>query len=700
MFAQTDRPIQITTPLSGNNLVVLGFSAREAVSELFHFRVEAMWQDTTPLAFDQLLGQKVTITLDAGNGTRYFNGVVNGIAQCEREETSTRYRLEMVPSFWTLTRVTQSRIFQQKSVPDILKAVLTGLDTQYSLTGTYDERDYCVQYRESDFAFACRLMEEEGIFYFFQHTASGHTMVVGDSQSVFQDLDVQPEVIYEELIGGSRDENRIIDWEKVQGLRSGKSTLWDYNFELPDKHLEASQPTLETVQAGTVAHKLKVGGNDAWELYEYPGGYAKRPDGVTAGGGDNAADLQKIFTDNARTVGLRMQQETLPALTIFGTSNHGGFTPGYTFTLQNHFSDDGEYVLLSVQHEAKQPLNPDSQEEPYSYNNRFTAIPAALPYRPARTTPIPFVHGVQTAVVVGPAGAEIYPDKYSRVKVQFPWDRAGTKDSGSSCWLRVATQWAGTQWGTIHIPRVGQEVIVGFMEGDPDQPIIVGSVYNADNMPPYTLPDNKTQSGIKSRSSLSGTADNFNEIRFEDKKGSEDLFMHAEKDMHLEVENDRATDIGHDETRHVVHDRTTNIDNDETKTVKGKETITITGNQATEITQGNQSNLVDMGNQTNEIKMGNMTTTLDMGNQSTELKMGNQSTKLDLGNQDTELMLGNVSIKCDLGSVTIQALQGITLMVGPNTIKMDLTGVTINGLLVTVQASAICQIQGAITMIN
>jgi type VI secretion system secreted protein VgrG len=372
-----------------------------------------------------------------------------------------------------------------------------------------------------------------------------------------------------------------------------------------------------------------------------------------------------------------MKQETVGSILIHGESNHQGLTPGYKFTLTNHFSDNGEFVLTGVEHEATQPLAPDKNTEPFTYQNRFTAIPVALPYAPQRTTPQPVFRCLQTATVVGPAGDEIFPDKYGRVKVQFAWDRQGEDNASSSCWVQVATFWAGKQWGAIHIPRIGQEVIVDFLEGDPDHPVIIGSVYNSDQMPPYTLPDNKTQSGIKSRSSQGGGAANYNEFRFEDKMGSEEILLHAEKDLTTEVE--------HDETRTVgiggPGNRTTTIQTDETKTVHGKETITIDGNQTLEITQGNQS------------------ITLDMGNQTTELKMGNQSTTLDLGNQSTT---------ASVGSISMTAMQSITLTVGGNSITIDQSGITISGIMITISADAMLQasgdamvqVQGGIVMIN
>src|SRR5215469_3030693 len=650
-YQDDQRPIKFTTPLGQYKLLASDFRGREAVSELFRFQVDAVTEEADPITFENLLGKTVTIAIQGTVGIRYFNGLVIGLTQGVREEVFTYYRVEMAPNLWKLTRNTKSFIYEQKSVIDILKILFAGLDVDYSgVTGTYAPREYCVQYRETDFNFASRLMEEEGIFYFFKHTDGGHTLMLGDTPQAFAAIPFQPDVIHQTGFFATAEEDRITAWEKAQDLRSGKSTLWDYTFQMPDKNCETTAQVLDTVQAGTVTHQLSIAGNTSWELYDYPGGYAKRFDGIDKSGGDQASNLSKIFTDNDRTMKIRMEAETAGAMSILGQSLHPGLTPGYTFNLQSHYSDNGKYTVLSVDHQAHQPIGTETDQ--YRYTNSFRAIPNALPYRPPQTTPQPTVNGPQTAVVVGPSGEEIFTDKYGRVKVQFHWDRAGSNDANSSCWLRVGTHWAGKQWGAVHIPRVGQEVIVAFLEGDPDQPIIVGSVYSADNMPPYTLPDNKTQSGIKSRSSKGGASSNYNEIFFEDKMGSEILRIHAEKDQFHEVEHDdtqtvghdRMTTIDHDETREVKNNRTTTIDVDETKTVKGKETITITGNQSREITQGNQ------------------TLTIDQGNQSTTLKMGNQSTELNMGNQSTNV---------DLGSISMEAMQSITLTVGQSKITID-----------------------------
>jgi type VI secretion system secreted protein VgrG len=655
-YTQAGRLMAVTTPLGPDVLLLETFQGSETLSGLFHFQLGLLALSTSAVAFDKVLGQSVTVAFPLpGGGSRYFNGIVSRFSEGpqipgpEGRPTFTRYRAEMVPRFWLLTRQAQSRIFQQMAVPDILKQVLKGLDVSYSLQGKYEPRDYCVQYRETDFAFASRLMEEEGIYYFFKHANGSHTLVVADNPQGHADVPGPTTLIYEGMIGGTREEDRILGWEKTQEVRSGKHTLWDQCFELPGKNLAAQKQLQDSVSVGTVSHNLKAG-SDGLEVYDYPGAYAQRFDGVAPGGSDRAADLQKIFQDNDRTVGLRSQEEAAAAVRIEGFSNCRHLAAGHKFTLTRHFDANGAYVLTGVEHTASQEgVYMGTESSPPAYSNRFECLPAALPYRPARRTLRAHVPGTQTAVVVGPQGEEIFTDKYGRVKVQFPWDRQGKNDANSSCWVRVGTLWAGKQWGSIHIPRVGQEVIVAFEEGDPDRPIIVGSVYNADQMPPYKLPDNRTQSGLKTRSSLKGTADNCNELRFEDKKGSEDILFHAEKDFHREVEHDDNLTVGHDQTIEVKNNRT--------ETVKeGNEQITI--------------------------EKGNRTVSIDTGDDTLTIKTGNQSIKLNVGGSTTE------------------AMQSIVLKVGQSSITIDQTGVTIKGMNITIQGQVQTAVKGTITQIN
>jgi type VI secretion system secreted protein VgrG len=547
-YTQATSPMRFKAEALGDDdLLLVRLQGSEGLSRLFSYHLELYAPLDKPVDFANVLGKGAAVAIDVPGGEpRLFHGIVSRFAQGGRNDTFIRYRLEVVPPLWLLTKRTQSRIFQHVSVPDILKTVFDGLKVAYQIQGTFEPRDYCVQYRESDFAFASRLMEEEGIFYFFRHTADGCEMVVANTPGAHAAIPDPKTLIYDEVEGGGRDEGRITGWEKVQEVRSGKVTLWDHCFELPHEHLEADQKLPDSVQVGGVAHKLSLNGTDKLELYDYPGAYAQRFDGINRGGGEQPAELEKIFQDNRRTARLRIEEEAGGALTIRGTSTCPNLLAGHTFTLERHFDADGDYVLTQVDHSASvEATTYRSGGSPeLEYRNTFQCIPAAVPFRPERTTPRPTVRGTQTAVVVGPRGEEIFTDKYGRVKVQFHWDREGKHDADSSCWIRVGTLWAGKGWGMIHIPRIGQEVIVDFLEGDPDQPIVIGSVYNAEQMPPHQLPKNMTQSGIRTHSSQKGDTGNYNEILFEDKKGHELVSIHAEKDMVETVENNFTRSVG------------------------------------------------------------------------------------------------------------------------------------------------------------
>ena len=597
---QDGRRLKVTTPLGKDVLLLNGFSGQEAISRPFSFHLQCVAENAQKIAFDSLLGQKITVEIALPGGSpRFLNGTCLKVAQGGRDATFTRYLLDLVPEPFLLAQTTQSRIFQQISVPDILKKVLTGLDVTYELQGAFPPRDYCVQYRESDFAFASRLMEEEGIFYFFKHAAGKHTMVVANAPGSHSDLPGKSTLIFDAVGGGTREEDRVNAWEKAQELRSAKVVLWDHCFELPHKHLEAEFPILASVAAGKSSHKLSLGANAKLELYDFPGGYAQRFDGIQPGGGDRPADLQKIFQDNTRTAELRMQERAAASVLVHAASNCRQVVSGHKFTLERHFEGDGSWVVYQVEHVASESADLRSGGGGFTYQNHFSAFPAALPFRPPRLTPIPTVKGTQTAVVVGPPGEEIFTDKYSRIKVQFHWDRQGKSNSDSSCWIRVATPWAGQRWGAIHIPRIGQEVVVDFLEGDMDQPIVVGSVYNAECMPPYDLPANKTQSGVKSRSSLNGTPANFNEFRFEDKKGSEQVFLHAEKNQDIEVEHDETHWVGHDRSKTIDHDETTHVKHDRTETVDRNESISIGANRTESV--GKDETITIGGNRTESV---------------------------------------------------------------------------------------------------
>lgn len=543
-YTQTDRPLKITTPLGADVLLITGWSGHEEISGLFDFQAQLIADRKNKVRFDQIVGQSVTVEMRLlDNSKRYFNGIVRRFSQAARDDHFVHFQAEVVPKLWFLTKTVRSRIFQHLTVPDILRQALTGLNVQYEIAGTYYPRDYCVQYRESDFAFVSRLMEEEGIYYFFKHSDGDHQMVVSDVTTSHPEVPGQSSVIYEEVGREVRADMRVVAWEKSQEVRSGKCTLWDHCFELPGNHLEANEKIIGDVQVGKVSHKLNLA-NDALELYDFPGAYAQRFDGVDPGGADRPSDIQHIFEDRTRTVRLRMEQEESPAILINGKSDCGQFLPGHMFTLDRHWDADGEYLVTSVEHQAVDESYRSDEADSYKYENRFACVPKALRYRPQRVTPKPVMSSAQTATVVGPPGEEIFVDKYGRIKVQFHWDREGKMNADSSCWIRVGQVWAGKGWGGFFWPRIGHEVVVAFEDGDPDRPLIVGSVYNAANMPPFKLPLRKKLGGIKSASERGNSKENFNGIVFFDEKDHEHLSLHSERHMTLNAEFDTRTKVG------------------------------------------------------------------------------------------------------------------------------------------------------------
>ncbi len=734
-FTQSNRPIAVSTPLGKDVLLLEEVAGTEEISGLFAFELAMMALADADVDFKKVVGQAVTVTLRAATdklGDRYLNGIVRRFGQGERIAGQdgfsqfVRYRAEVVPKVWLLTRNSQSRIFQQMKVPDILKKVFEGYDVSYQLQGEYQPRDFCTQYRESDFAFASRLMEEEGVYYFFKHTNGAHQMVLADTPQGHPDIAGGKDVNYQ-LLGATsgqsvEDGERVFDLLKSQEVRTGKETLWDYSFEIPTTDLRPTQAIVPQVSVGTVSHSLTAGGNTNLEAYDYPGRFAQRFDGVNPGGGDRAADVSKISPDGERTVKLRMQEETWPALTLDGQSDCRQFSAGHVFALQKHPNADDSYVLVRVEHAASiEGSYVSGEAKPLAYRNRFHCLPKALPFRPARRTPRARVEGPQTAVVVGPKGEEIFTDKYGRIKVQFRWDRQGKDDADSSCWVRVATPWAGKQWGAVHLPRIGMEVLVAFEEGDPDTPVVVASLYNAANMPPYTLPDNKTQSGVKSRSTLTGTAEQFNELRFEDKKDSEEVYFHAQKDFVRVVENNDLLQVGYEEKdgSHKSDDgsQTIKIYKDRTETLEtGNETITIKkGNRTESLDEGDESVTLKKGNRTHKVKAndtlqvegdstitvtGNRTLTVKEGNRTRKVEKGNDSTTISMGNRDTKIEMGNDSTKLDLGASTTEAMQSIELKVGANSIKIDQSGITIKGIMVKVEGEAMVTVKGAMVQVS
>lgn len=645
---QEGRLLKVATPLAEDFLLIKRIRSREALSQLFRFDLELLHEEeeegteATLVDPQSILGQSMTVVASQADGAeRHFNGICVDFTQGNRNTRFSKYQASLVPKVWLLTQVSQSRIFQNLSVPDILRKVFDGFEFVMEVQGTLQPRNYCVQYRETDWNFASRLMEEEGIFFYFEHTSTSHKMIIANSPSSHRECPSKTSIPFIRDISVEAEEwaGSVFTWRSANRLRAGKFSLRDHNFELPTNNQETEQLS-----------RFNIGGNQNLEIYDYPGEFAKRFDGIASGGGEQAVELQKIFDDRQRTVTIRQQELDVAYKSSYGSSNCCALTAGYRFELTSHPTSENNrnHILVSVETEAVQSPGYISDDTiSNSYNVTFSSIPQGegqAPFRPMRRAEKPVVQGSQTATVVGPAGEEIFTDKYGRVKVQFRWDREGQANASSSCWIRVVQTWAGKKWGTMFIPRIGMEVVVDFLEGDPDQPIITGCVYNAETMPPYTLPDEKTKSTIKTDSSKGGNG--FNELRFEDKKGSEQIFIHAEKDKDIRVKNDLKELIKHD--RHLI------IENDQYEQVKKDKHLQVTGDH-------------------NE-KIGG-TMSLNVGSDLQEKVSQNYA--LDAGTE--------VHIKAGMKAV-IEAGTQLTLKVGGNFIDINSAGVTIKGTMVLINS--------------
>jgi type VI secretion system secreted protein VgrG len=529
---QALRRIAINTPLGPDVLLVRRCSVREQMNRLFRIELDLISKKNN-LAFDDIIGQNATLRLELANQTRYFNGFVSRFVQTKSERSYSVYKATLVPWLWFLTRTSDCRIFQESmeeppdemTVPGIIKKVFKDFGFEDfrddGLSESYRKWEFCVQYRETAFNFVSRLMEQEGIGYFFEHTNGKHTLVLTDSINGHSEYENYDTIPYHPHRQGSRDKEAVTDWVVERELQPGTYAHNDYDFLKPKQAVQKALVVKSTIE--------RPHDQGSYEIYDYPGEFVEHDEGEA---------IAKVRIEE-----LQVRHETL-----HGEATALGLCAGYTFTLESHPRDDQnrDYLIVSTAYDIDAGDFETANGEPGdpSWSCALTAIPCDQPFRPIRTTPKPLIQGVQTAIVTGPEGEEIHTDEHARVKVQFHWDRYGNHDQNSSCWIRVSQHWAGKEWGSIHIPRLGQEVIVEFLEGDPDRPIITGRVYNGEQVPPYALPTNKTQSGIKSRSTLGGTGSNFNEFRFEDKKGSEEVFLHGEKDWTIKVKNNEGETVG------------------------------------------------------------------------------------------------------------------------------------------------------------
>ena len=562
-LTQENREIAVYTPLGDDVLLLQSMSGHEQLGRPFQYQLQLL-STKHEIDFKDIVGQNVTVRLNlpTKKKSRFFNGYISrfvqtGFVLSNRKERLAKYSATMVPWLWFLTRTADCHIYQDMTVPDIIKDLLKTKgysDVEDKLGEQYRKWEYCVQYRETDFNFLSRLMEQEGIYYYFKHDSGKHTLVLADPKTALEPVADYDEIPFSAFDSAGERTESLWDWTVEQVIQPGLYSHTDFDFEKPASSLLAkSKIEREHAMAG-------------FEVYDYPGEYSVVKDGE--------------YYARARIEELQSQHEI-----CFGTSDARGVAVGYTFKVPNHPRADQnrEYHVLS----AKYKLETDSYEssgqagQVPTYMCDFSVIESSRPFRAPRVTPKPVVQGPQTAIVAGKQGEEIWIDKYGRIKVQFHWDRYSKADETSSCWVRVAQSWAGKNWGSIFIPRVGQEVIVEFLEGDPDRPIVTGSVYNARSMPPYDLPANATMSTIKSNSSKGGQG--FNEIRFEDKKGKEQIFVHGEKNLDVRVKNDTYESIGNE--RHLV------VKKDQLEKVEGDKHSMVTGDRLSK-TDGDQGDTI------------------------------------------------------------------------------------------------------------
>jgi type VI secretion system secreted protein VgrG len=562
-------------PHAAGELAVVGFEANETISQLYSVEVDLAAPPTVSVDEKALIGQNALLTVHLGDGTgRFFHGVVSRVVRWDsgKGPQRHRYRVTVVPRLWMLRHISRSRIFQEMTIPEIVQKVLkeARVEHKLSLQGNYGPREYCVQYRESDFDFVSRLLEEEGIFYHFQHTEDAHLMVLNDASMTCQAMAGEARLVFREPSRMVAESESVHELSAKLEVQPGAVTLRDFNFVRPAMDLTA----------GSKAEKAE----HALEIYDYPARYED------AGKGKSLAKV--------RLEELRARVEMLT-----GGSNCRRLLPGYTFDMEKHpvAELNRSYLLLSVRHVGRQPevltVEQSMTESKVSYSNEFLCIPSQVPYRPPRSTPSPIIAGAQTAIVVGPAGEEIHTDEHGRIKVQFHWDREGKHNDRSSCWIRVSQAWAGQGWGALYVPRIGHEVVVEFLEGDPDRPIVTGSVYNGQNPTPIWLPDHKTQSTLRSNSSLGGSG--FNELRIEDAAGREQVYMHAQKDLNIVVENDKTQQVGGNETLLVKKDRSRTIEGNQSLEVKKNDDSVIVGNQSLEVVKDRSTTV--MGNHTEAV---------------------------------------------------------------------------------------------------
>ena len=694
---QGQRPAAAYSPLGDDVLLLRRLTGVEQLGRLYEYELELVSEHPDKVDFDKILGAPMSVRLDLADGSpRAFHGIVSRFSQVSTGPELPTYHATLVPWPWLLTRTADCRIFQDLGVRDIVLKVFRDMEFsgfRDALAGAYPPTEYCVQYRETSFDFVSRLMEREGIYYFFEHTNDAHTMVLADAATAHEPYPGYAELIYRGRRRTHPTEEHISSWEVRREVQPGAVALQSFDFKRPSTDLNVkSNVTRQNAQS-------------SYEVFDFPASYVERDAG-----------------EQSARVRLDEFQAGYEVVTAEATSR--GIACGYTFKVSGiPASKDVDYLVTSARYEIfadayESTLNPD--DEPL-FKVQFTAMPTTQVFRPARTTPRPMIRGPQTAVVVGAAGEEIFTDEFGRVKVQFPWDRYGKADEAASCWIRVAQFWAGKRYGAMFIPRIGQEVIVAYEEGDPDRPLIVGRVYNGEVTVPYDLPANKTMSTLKSNSSKGGAG--FNEIRFEDKKGSEQIFIHGEKNQDIRIKNDCFEWIGHD--RHLViknsqfehvglnrnevidqdhqeevkRDRHTKVDGKEAKEVGGSLSLKVGGDVAEQFgSNHSESTSKDYYLKADNIVIEGMTNvTIKVGQSFIAI----ESSGIKIGTSGTIELVDSqgATIKSEMG-IQVKAGTNVQVQAGTNLTLQGTAMAELKGPMTTVSGDGMLTLKGGIVMIN
>lgn len=552
---QIHRQVSVTSALASDVLLFHSMSGTDQLGRLSEYRVQLL-STQADLKIDDVLGKPMGIHVDMPDvSVRHYHGLVTRFGSTGTKGDISSYEATIHPWLWLLTRSTNCRIFQDMSVTDIVKDVCSvyGATVNLSLTAlnvTYAELPYCVQYRETDFNFVCRLLENAGIYFFFTHNESSHTMVLADSSGAHMAIVGHERIEFSEPDARNLTES-VFAWSATGAIVSSTVTLNDFDFEKASGSVSGGLLAKSTIHAAFE--------QPAYEMYDYPGLFTTKAIGEALTRGRMESVHGQCEQINAKT-------------------NARGLFSGGLFSLVEHPRDDQnrQYLVTQTSYEiVGDTYASGGASTPMTFACSFSAICHEHNFRPLPITVKPTVQGPQTAMVVGRAGEEIWTDQYGRVKVQFHWDRLGKDDEKSSCWVRVSQSWAGKGWGTIFIPRIGMEVIVSFLEGDPDRPLVTGCVYNSDAMPPYALPGNQTRTTLKSNTSKGG--EGFNELRFEDKKDSEEIFIQAEKDFNRVVKNNDTLKVGFEKKDE--GNQSISIYNDQKLDVGGNQTVDIKGDQ-------------------------------------------------------------------------------------------------------------------------